>query len=73
MIAERKKAPKKISRLCSKLTLKSEFCSVLVYKLGINRAVCLYILFALFSFVLEGRCDKCQACIVVFIIYIRVT
>ena len=34
-----------------KLTLNSEFCSVLVYKLGINRAVCLCILFALFSFV----------------------
>ena len=51
MIAERKKAPEKISRLCSKLTLKSEFCSVLVYKLGINRAVCLCILFALLSFV----------------------
>ena len=31
--------------------LKSEFCSVLVYKLGINRAVCLCILFALLSFV----------------------
>ena len=52
MIAETKKAPKTSSRLCSKLTLNSEFCSVLVYyKLGINRAVCLCILFALFSLV----------------------
>ena len=53
---------------CSELTLNSEFYGVLVYKLGINRAVCLCFLFVLLSFV---RCDECQAGIVIFIIKIR--